>query len=505
MEGSGAQERHIVRSTLAQQVAQVYGVLAMLAVITLLGRTLPLNEFGLYGLLLSTTIYVQLLQTSVSAAAMRAIAGALDREASDRAYSVAVALYAVAGVVAGVLVALTAVVLAAVLDLSPELRVQAREAGIALGIATAVGWPAKAFQDVLRGVQRFAAASLAEIAANTVLVVAIVGLVQLDAPLWAVIAVGGSLQILVGFACGLVMLVTGGLPRFRRSLITRTSVRALLGTSALLGSIGVADVVINTLDRIILAGFRSTATVGLYEGAARPHALVRQLHGTLALTVLPVASGFIARGDEERLHDLLVRGTRYVMAVVVPVTVVLMVLSDRILEVWLGPEFVVAAPAMAILVSYWLANSATGVGGGMLVAAGQLRELNLYAWIVAGANLVLSLALTPLIGLDGVVIGTTVPYVAITPWFIALMLREFPVTLERFLRVACLPAYATGGLVAACAGLARALFALDTVGAVAVATLAALVIGWVAYAVFWMGPAERRMVRQVMRRRVAAA
>ena len=49
---------------------------------------------------------------------------------------------------------------------------------------------------------------------------------------------------------------------------------------------------------------------------------MRQLHGTLSLTVLPVASGFIARGDDERLQDLLLRGTRYVMAVVVPVTVV---------------------------------------------------------------------------------------------------------------------------------------------------------------------------------------
>jgi O-antigen/teichoic acid export membrane protein len=505
MEGSGAHERHIVRSTLAQQIAQVYGVLAMLAVITLLGRTLPLNEFGLYGLLLSTTVYVLLLQTSVSGAAVRAIASALDVEGRERAFSVTVALYAVAGVIAGVLVALTGLLLAAVLDLSPGLREQAREAGLALGVATALGWPAKAFQDSLRGVQRFAAAAVAEIVANTILLAGMVALVELDAALWALIALGGALPILIGIACGLVLLVTGGALRFRRSLITRGAVRDLLGVSAYLSSIGVADVVINTLDRIILAAFRSTATVGLYEGAARPHALVRQLHATLALTVVPVASGYIAAGDDERLHDLLLRGTRYVMAVVVPVTVVLMVLSDRILDVWLGPKFVVAAPAMAILLSYWLANSATGVAGGMLVAVGRFRELNRYAWTVAVMNLTLSIALTPWLGLEGVVIGTALPYLVVVPWLIQLTLRAFPIPLARLARVAWVPAYATGALVAAFLGLARLLLPLDSLLAVLLVGAAALALGWGAYAAFWMEPSERRMVRTVLRRRVAAA
>ena len=127
--------------------------------------------------------------------------------------------------------------------------------------------------------------------------------------------------------------------RFRAGEIDRATAREVLGFAAYLSAIGIADLLVYSTDRIVLSAFRSTAVVGLFEAVIRPHALVRQLHGTLVVTIVPVASGYIAVGDEERLHDLLLRGTRYVMAAVVPVTVVLMVVSAPLLEVWLGPEF----------------------------------------------------------------------------------------------------------------------------------------------------------------------
>jgi O-antigen/teichoic acid export membrane protein len=498
MAGAGAHERHIARSTVAQQVAQIYGVLAMLAVITLLARHLSLREFGLYGLLISVSAYFLLLQTSVSGAAIRAIASTTGEE-RDRVYSAALAIYTVAGLVAGLAIALSGIALVELLDIPLVLRADAREAVVALGIATALGWPAKVFEDGLRGLQRFAAASVAQIIAYTVLLGGMVALVAGGAPLWTMIALGGAVPILIGLASGVVMLGSRSELRLRRTLVRGDSMRDLLQVSGYLTSIGGADLVINTLDRVILAAFRSTAVVGLYEGAARPHALVRQLHATLALTVVPVASGFLAADDEERLHDLLLRGTRYVMAIVVPVTVVLMVLSDRILDVWLGPEFVAAAPAMAILLSYWLAASTTGVAGGMLISAGRMRELNRYAWLIAGTNLAMSLALTPVLGLEGVVIGTAVPYVVFTPYLLQITKRTFSFPLGRMAREAWWPAYATGLLVAAVAGLSRLVAPLDSLVGVLLVAAVALAAGWCAYAVVWMQPYERQMVRSVLR------
>ena len=69
---------------------------------------------------------------------------------------------------------------------------------------------------------------------------------------------------------------------------------------------------------------------------------------------MPTASRYVAGGDERRLRELALRGTRYTLALFVPLCVTLMVLAEPILEVWLGDRYGERRPALAILVSYWL-------------------------------------------------------------------------------------------------------------------------------------------------------
>jgi O-antigen/teichoic acid export membrane protein len=259
--------------------------------------------------------------------------------------------------------------------------------------------------------------------------------------------------------------------------------------------------VIYALDRVILSVFRGAAAVGLYEAAVRPHNLVRQLHSTLMLTVVPVAAGYIARGDEWRQRELVVRGTRYVMAVVVPVTVALMALSGPILEVWLGERFRPAAPAVTIFLSYWLLNAGTGVAAAMLVAAAQLRILTLFAWVGAAVNLVLALVLTPLFGLTGLVSATALQSLLVFPWFLAIMVRHLPVRIGELAREAWLPAYSTGAVLAVALVALQLVAPLSTLLGVLVAAGGSVALAWVAYYAVWLRPNERVLVRDFARRR----
>jgi O-antigen/teichoic acid export membrane protein len=499
--GATSSERHIARSTLAQQASQGVGVLAMLVVITLLGRQLSLREFGLFGLLIAIASYMLVLQASVEGAAVRAIAlvpqGGPKR---DKLFSTIIALYGAFGLLAGIIIAAGGLGLVGVLKIDADLERTAREGFLALGAVTAVGWPFRAYQDALRGSQQFVASSLAEIVANVVYVVLMVALIVAGAPLWAVIGVGGSLPILLGLGSFVMLKVVRAPFRFRAAEIDRATAREVLGFSAYLSAIGIADLIIYSTDRIVLSAFRSTAVIGLFEGVIRPHALVRQLHGTLVVTIIPVASGFIAVGDEERLHDLLLRGTRYVLAAVVPVTVVLMVLSAPLLDAWLGPEFRESAPAMAILLSYWLINAATGVGAAMLVARGRAAELTKVAWSAAVLNLGLSVALTPWLGLEGVALGTAIPYLLLFPVVMRLILRDFPVGFGRLARVAMLPAYATAAVTAIAVGALRLLAEPDGVVAVGLTAVGGLAVAFAFYAVVWLAPAERGMLLAILRR-----
>ena len=498
----GSHERAIAGGAVAQQASQIVGVVAMLVVVTVLGRTLSLSEFGVYGLLISIAAYVLIVQISVEGATVRAVASALDQEERDRVFSTALTLYALAGIVCGIVVAAGGAALVGVLGIPPGLEREAREGVLALGAAIALGWPFKVFQDALRGSRRFFAASGAEVLAQGLYVGGMLVLIAVDAPLWAVIALGGSLPTLIGIGSAIVLVGSRGRIRFRfhRRLVDRETMRSLARFSAGLSAIGVTDLIVYSLDRVLLAAFRTPATIGLYEGAARPHNLVRQLHGTLVLTVIPVASGYLATGDEFRLRELLLRGTRYVMAIVVPVTVVLMVLAGPILEVWLGPEFIPAQTAMTCFLSYWLLAAGTGVATATLVAAGKVGDLTRYAWFGAILNLVLALILTPWLGLTGPVLATVIQTVAQFPWFVVLVRRHLPVKVGDLWREAFLPAYVIGAGVAVVLVALRLVVPLDSLWALALATAFVLALAWGAYYRLFLNVGERNLIRSFARR-----
>jgi O-antigen/teichoic acid export membrane protein len=495
---SGEHERRLAIAAVAQQVSQVVAMLSMLVAVTVLARRLSLTEFGTYGLLLSLTSYLVFIQASVETAAVKAIAESVDQPDRDRAFSTALSLYTVTGLAAGAVIAAAGTAVLGLLDIPAGLRDEARASVIALGVLTAVGWPVKVFQDVLRGSQLFVESATAEGLAVVVVGGVLVGLGLGGGPLWLLVAVGASAPFATGVLSAAIVLLRRLPYRYRRHGVSIDSVRGFLGLSSYLFLGGIADLVVYTLDRVILAAFRSAAVVGLYEAPIRAHNLVLQVHTTLASPVVPAAARYAAERDGQRTRELLVRGTRYTLAAVVPVTIVLMVLARPILTTWLGEKFAVAATAMTLLVGYWLINGNTGVPGRMLIAAGRARVLTLYAAAVAVVNLVLSLVLTPIFGLNGVVLGTTVSFVLGFPFFFAIVLSTFPVRLGEFAREVWLPAYTTGALMAAALIAVRLSVSLDTVPAVAVTGLLGMFGYWGLYYLVWLRPSERALVRTVI-------
>jgi O-antigen/teichoic acid export membrane protein len=237
----------------------------------------------------------------------------------------------------------------------------------------------------------------------------------------------------------------------------------------------------------------------LYEGSVRAHNLVRQLQGVLVSSVIPAASRYHARGDRERLAALVLRGTRYVVLVALPVIVTLIVCAKPLLTVWLGHRFAVAATALRILVSYWLVNVAFAVAVPALVAVGQARWLAVYAWVVAIISLALSLLLTWQLGLDGVVLGTTIPMVAMAPVLLGKTLRTLPVSLGDFVRQAWLPAYGAGAILAVGLIAIQTVVSLDRLAPLLAVFAGAPLCYWIGFYVLGATPGERALGRDLLR------
>jgi O-antigen/teichoic acid export membrane protein len=476
----------------------VVGTLTMLVVVTVLGRTLSLSEFGLYGLLISFPSYLLMAQMSVETAAVSSLAKATTQLERDRVVTTAVALYLLVGLITALMVVFGGWALLGVFGISHRLEASARDGLLLIGLVNLVSWPLKTALDVLRGSQRFVACAVAESAALLTFGLLMLLAIVLDAPLSILAGLGGSLSLLIGVWAAIVLRTVDVPFRLRTSTLSLRYARTFMSISAYLFISGIADLVIYSLDRVVLGAFRPVATIGLYEGPMRAHNLVRQLQGTLVLTVMPAAAGYIAVGDHTRLRDLLVRGTRYVMLVTVPLTVTFMVLSGPILSVWLGGQFDKAALAMTILVSYWLIAAASAVGGAMLVAAGRARLVAIFITCVAIASLALSLALTPSLGLDGLVLGTSIPNALMAPIILWIYCRTFDVAPMRFVREALIPAYYGGLLLALVEIAGRRLF--DVFAPLGLALLIASSLALYAFVVYtaWLHDSERRLIRTVL-------
>ena len=145
----------------------------------------------------------------------------------------------------------------------------------------------------------------------------------------------------------------------------------------------------------------------------------------------------------------MLRGSRYTLALFVPLTVTAMAMAAPALEVWLGARFREAAPALTILVSYWLLWGMLAVTPNFLVGAGRARQAALVVAGIAGLNLALSLALTPSLGIEGPALGTAIAYVAGFPLMLRIGLGVGGLSLGELARGAWLPAYALGAVLAA--------------------------------------------------------
>jgi O-antigen/teichoic acid export membrane protein len=470
-----------------------------LGVVAVLARRLSLSEFGTFALLLSLTSYLTIVQGIVETSAIKAFAEASDQHTRDSAFSTALLVYSASGLLAGALTGGLGALLLKVWSIAPRLQHEARLGVVALVVVTIVSWPTRVYYDTLRGSQLFTLVAAAEIVASTVAGALLVTLLLVGAPLWLVVSAAASGPLATGLASALILFSRRMPYRFVRADVSRAGTRKFLGLSGYLSLAASADFVIYSLDRTILGAFRPAAAVGLYEGPIRAHNLVRDVQATLVSPVLPAAVQYRTEDHVLRMRDLLLRGTRYSVAIIVPLALVLMVLAQPILEVWLGRRFGAAATAMTILVGYWMVHANTSVGWIMLVAVGKVRKFALYAATVAACNAALSLALTPWLGLNGVVLGTTIPYILAFPAFLRLALPEFGVSLAELAREVWLPAYATAIVVAAGLVALRFSVELSTIPACAAAGLGALLVYWSIYYAVWLRPNERLLVRTLAR------
>lgn len=477
----------------------------MLVVATVVGRALDLRAFGVFGLLSSLAGYLLVIQNAAAAAVVRELAvvdadGAGSDGGARRSLvaTSALALYVAAALAAAALVAAAGWAIAAALRLPPGLERQAELGALALAVAVALGWPLTLLRDVVRARGRFmllAGCELAGLAAYGALVCA---LAAAGAPLWAVVGANGTLPLAVGLAAAASRPLRGW-ARLRPAFLRIDTARRLATGGAQLSAAEITSAVVYTADRALLGALASPRAVGLFEGPLRAHNVLRALGAAFVTTVLPAAARLRAAGDSAALRELAVRGMRYALLSTAPLAAAGAVSARPLLELWLGARYGGGAPALAVLLSYWLVYAAGMVGAALLVASGGATRVLRAALATVAANLVLAAGLAPSAGATGVAVAIALPAAVQGVWLARAGLQAVGGLPRRFTRAVVAPGWVAAAVAAA--GAFGAQRTLAGGGPLALAAAAAAVVaGWLVAFVAVLDHSERQLLRALWRR-----
>jgi O-antigen/teichoic acid export membrane protein len=310
----------------------------------------------------------------------------------------------------------------------------------------------------------------------------------------------------VGAAIASVRHVWGSVPVAWPS---RTRAREIAGFGIKAQVLGLADIVNLQTDKLILAfavGVRATAA---YEIAARVVVAFRSIGILTISAMIPTFAAHIAQHGRQTLPRLYRRYTGMTVALAFPVSALACVTAPLLLKAWLGEVPERAAAVVVLLTLAYLSNLTCEVGMNIATGDGRPGLVASNSILAAGLNVVLTVALAPLLGFWGVLVGTAVALSLGSALFVLRFHRAYGLPLADYVRAVARPAMLSLGLGAVLA-LWRPIFGWQNLSRLD-AGLAVLLIGAAYCAVYWplashlkMLP-ERLSLRLALLRRAAAS
>ena len=479
-------------------------VLALVGLVTtpILARELGKEGYGIWVLVASFALYLELLEFGFGKATPKFVAEYAARaDARGLRATIATSFWILAGLgaIAVVVGAVIAAIFPSLFGVSPELAGPAQILIVLILLDLAISIPSDTFGGVLMGLQRFYLINWTLVA---------VALAQATA--WTIVLLNGGGLVELGIVT-VALSLSGQFARYllaRRQvpgasisprLVDRALARRFTGVSVWFFLLDASKIVLVRLDTVVVGLAVGVAAAGVYAVGQRLTLALEQLVEPLTKSFFPHSSALAVGEDHEGLRRSLVVGTRLSLAIAAPIALALAFLARPLLDLWLGPGFEEAATVVVLLAASVTIAALTRTGLLMLQGAGHVRVPALIMGGEALLNLALSVVLAQTMGLQGVALGTLIAaIVANVGCFYPYMCRQFglPIgVLSATLARAHLPALLAAGLTG------WAIASLDPSGVVVVPCALAIVVAYLA--VFWfsgMVADERRQVVTLVRR-----
>lgn len=195
-----------------------------------------------------------------------------------------------------------------------------------------------------------------------------------------------------------------------------------------------ASAIHNQVEKLLLALFVGVSAAGWYDIASDVALKVRGAIALVLAPVLPAAAELNAQRDDRRLEELYYRSHKYLAFVGVPAVCFVATISSRFVRNWIGPNLLMVAPPLSVLVLVNFLNLTTGPGFLIFAGMGRLGAGMRSAMLGIALNVILSLALVYRYGFAGAVVGTSISLVVASAYFLYLFHHQTHFSVWRLLR-----------------------------------------------------------------------
>ena len=328
------------------------------------------------------------------------------------------------------------------------------------------------------------------------------------------LVVAGQVAIQIGLSLGPALYVMikelGYRPHFGG--VQRADFAAMMHISVYMAlmqwSVVLADKVDVTVLGYALTGDHKGDAITVYQNVSKPFFQIRQTAWTLAYLVMPAVVSLAVGGDKLGLERIKYDGTRFLVGLVVPPTLLAGIYAAPFLHLWVGPQFVPDAWMLQLFLVATLPLVLSAITQ-MAIGMGHIKLVALSSLAGSLINLPVSYVLTRQIGVAGVIWGTVLTTLIANLLIpVVILFPRLEISPRTFLTRTLSPPLLGGlALMAACGGL-RLVLAPDPAAESALGRvgpfLIHLTVGCLAYIIGYGGTSTGRgdlaaLARKVLR------
>jgi O-antigen/teichoic acid export membrane protein len=196
--------------------------------------------------------------------------------------------------------------------------------------------------------------------------------------------------------------------RVRLQMANHADIKRLASLAGWTSLLGLGSSLYERTDQVLINLMIGPAYNAYYALAAQLQSHATSMVTSLTNVLLPTTSRLLATGTRWEQHQLLIRSTRYVVVIALPIAGGIAAFATPLVHLWLGTGYQETIRIIPLLMLVMLCRTPQHVGWVYLTAARKLRWPALALWIDALANVGISIVLVKYydLGLSGIVLGT---------------------------------------------------------------------------------------------------